>query len=143
MKIFVVIAMLSLPAFVELWINLRVKRIEFYGDTYAIMNDLMSWNESLSKGLMNYFWPNLFYYLSPHITLIVVAILLRLRFKLIVRALVIINLVLILFSFWIYGRANLPDSPLLWIFYLPVEVACLAIFFICTRFLTQKGKVIT
>lgn len=136
----VMIAMLSVPAIVHFGIRLRVQQLKFYGDTSALMKDLMSWNEPLLNNFLDHLWPNYFYYLSPHICLIILAIIFRLHFKLTVSALGVVNLVLILFSFWIYGRAHLPDSPMMWISYLPVEAASLMIFFICAKLISKKGK---
>ena len=139
MKIATVIAMLSVPAFVHFGVIFRVQRLELYSDSYNLVKNLIAWHGPLLKGLLQDFWPNVLFYASPHISILILAIVLRLRFILTVRALVVINFVLICFSFWIYGRAHVPDSPLMWIYYLPVEAACIAIFLMSTRLLTQKA----
>ena len=108
-KIFIVLAMLAIPALVHFGVALRIRRLELYSDNYAFMKDLMSWQAPIAKGFFDYFWQNFIYYLSPHLSVIIFASLFHWRFSLTARALAVTNIVLILFSILIY--ANRGVSP--------------------------------
>lgn len=132
-KLFVITSMLFVPLLVAFGIKLRLMQLEFNYSNYQVIQGLISWHAPLPKIPLQNLWLNLFYYMAPHVFIIILACFIRLRFFLIVASLILINLVLIAFSFWIYGGANVPDSPLIWLLYLPSVAVSLATCFILTR----------
>ena len=131
-KILIVIVMLTIPAFVHFGIALRIKRLDLYSDSQTFIKDLMSWQKPLSNGFFDYFWPNFLIYLSPHISLMFLAIIFRLHFSLTVYGLAMINIVLTTYCILLYGGTTIPE-PLVGIYYLLAEATFIVIFLMVTR----------